>query len=59
MSTAKEEAKKLLDSISEKATWEDIMYQMYVKKKIDMAEKAIENGEVIEHEEVKKRLLSG
>jgi len=58
VSIAKEEAKKLIDKLPEHATWEDIMYELYVKKKIAVALKAAEEGQVISHEGVKKRLLS-
>lgn len=58
MSIAKEEAKKLIDKLPEHATWDDIMYELYVKKKIAVALKAAEEGQVISHDEVKKRLLS-
>jgi predicted transcriptional regulator len=58
MSIIKEEAKKLIDRLPEKATWDDIMYEFYVKKKLAVALKAAEEGRVISHEEVKKRLLT-
>lgn len=58
MSVAKEEAKELIDKLPEEATWDDIMYQLYVKKKLAVAAKAAEEGRVIPHKEVKKRLLS-
>lgn len=58
MSIIKEEAKKLIDRLPEKATWDDIMYEFYVKKKLAAALKAAEDGRVISHEEVKKRLLT-
>jgi predicted transcriptional regulator len=58
MSVVKEEAKKLIDELPEHATWDDIMYELYVKKKLAVALKAAEEGRVITHEEVKKRLLS-
>jgi predicted transcriptional regulator len=58
MSIIKEEAKKLIDRLPEKATWDDIMYEFYVKKKLAGALKAAEEGRVISHEEVKKRLLT-
>ncbi|ODS36925.1 hypothetical protein BEH94_05930 [Candidatus Altiarchaeales archaeon WOR_SM1_SCG] len=35
----------------------DIMYEFYVKKKIDIALKSAEEGRVVSHEEVKKRFL--
>jgi len=34
------------------------MYHMYVKKKIDIAEKEIKEGKVIDHKMVKERLLN-
>ncbi|MBA7530390.1 hypothetical protein ES705_22596 [subsurface metagenome] len=58
MSIVKEEAKKLIDKLPEHATWDDLMYELYVKKKLAVALKAADEGQVISHEEVKKRLLS-
>jgi predicted transcriptional regulator len=58
MSIVKEEAKKLIDKLPDHATWDDIMYELYVKKKLAVALRAAEEGHVISHEEVKKRLLS-
>ena len=53
-----EEAKKLIDKLPDKATWDDIMYEFYVKKKLAVALEADKEGQVISHEEVKKRFLS-
>ena len=58
MSIAREEARKLLDQIPENATWDDIMYQFYVRKKIEVALREAEDGHVVSHEEIKKRFLS-
>jgi len=58
MSIVKEEAKKLIDRLPEQATWDDIMYEFYVKKKLAVALKAADEGRVTPHEEVKKRFLS-
>lgn len=58
MSIVKEEAKELIDKLPDHATWDDIMYEFYVKKKISAALKAAEEGRVVSHEEVKKRFLS-
>ena len=44
--------------VPDQATWDDIMYEFYVKKKLANALKAVEEGRVVSHEEVKKRLLS-
>ena len=58
MSVAKDEARKLLDKIPETATWDDIMYEFYVKKKLTVALKAAQEGRVVSHEKAKKRLLA-
>ncbi|MCU1307781.1 MAG: hypothetical protein JWN45_2476 [Acidobacteriaceae bacterium] len=55
MSIAKEQAKKLLEQLPESATWDDIMYQLYVRAKITQGLKDIEQGKLVSHEEVKQR----
>jgi hypothetical protein len=55
MSIAKEEARKLLDEIPENATWDDIMYQFYVRKKIEVALREAEAGDVILHEQLTRK----
>ncbi len=58
MSVLKDEAKKIIEDLPENATWDDLMYQLYVKKRVETGIKEIENGETLSHEEVKKRLLT-
>jgi len=58
MSIAREEARKLLDEIPENATWDDIMYQFYVRKKIEVALREAEAGDVLSPEKMKKTFLS-
>lgn len=58
MATIKDEAKKLLDRLPDEASWDDLMYQIYVQKKIDMGLKAAELGKLIPHDEVKRRLMA-
>jgi hypothetical protein len=57
MSIVKEEAKKILDRIPEEATWDDIMYEFYVRQKIETSLEAEDAGDVVAHEEVEKRFL--
>ena len=54
MSTAKEEAINLITRLPEEASWDDIMYEMYVKKRIELGIKAADDGRVVPHEEVKR-----
>jgi len=58
MDLVKDEAKKLIEKLPDSATWDDIMYEMYVKQKIAAGLKAANEGRVVSHEEAKKRLLS-
>ena len=58
MQTAKEAARHLIDRLPDQATWEDIMYELYVKQKIEAGLKAVKEGRTIPHEEMKRRLLA-
>ncbi len=58
MNLIKEEAKKLIEKLPDTATWDDIMYELYVKKKIAAGLTAADEGRVVSHEEAKKRLLT-
>jgi predicted transcriptional regulator len=57
MATTKKAALELIRKLPEKATLDDIMYEIYVRKKIEAGIKAAEEGKVVSHEEVKKRFL--
>jgi len=57
MATPKETAKQLIDHMSDKATWDEIMYELYVKQKIEKGLKASEEGRTVPQEEAKQRLL--
>ena len=58
MATIKEEARKLLDRLSDEASWDDLMYEIYVRKKIAAGLKAAEEGRLVSHEEVKRRFAT-
>ncbi len=58
MSIIKEEAKMIIDNLPEQASWDDLMYQFYVRKKLEVSLRAADDGKIISHEEVKKRLLT-
>jgi len=58
MQTAKQAAKQIIDHLPEQASWDDIMYELYVKQKIEKGLNAIEQGRTVSHEEAKRRLLS-
>ena len=58
INSAKEEAKQLIDHLPDQATFNDIMYELYVKQKISAGLQAAKEGRTIAHEHVKRRLLN-
>ena len=57
MSTIKKDAKRVIERLPENATWDDLMYELYVTKKIEVALDAVEKGKIVTHKDVKKRFL--
>lgn len=57
MNAVKEETKKLLDTLPDDITWDDLMYELYVRSQIEEALIQEKNGEVLAHEEVERILL--
>jgi hypothetical protein len=57
MASAKQSAQQLLERLPDDAGWDDIMYELYVKQKIERGQKATVEGRTVPHAEVKRRLL--
>lgn len=57
MSLVKEEVKKLIEELPEEVTWDDVLYEVYMRKKIAAGLKAAQEGRVMSHQDAKKRLL--
>ena len=55
MMAIKEEARQLVEELPEQASWDDLMYEIYVRQKIEEGIKAEDEGRVLSHEEVRKR----
>ncbi len=51
----KEEARQLLKNLPEKATWDDLMYQIYVRQAIEAGMKDSDAGRTLDVKEVRKR----
>jgi predicted transcriptional regulator len=56
MSRPKEEVRQLLDTLPEEASYEDIHYHIYVRQAIERGLAAAERGEILEQEEVERRM---
>jgi predicted transcriptional regulator len=57
MQSAKEMVRQLIEHLPDTATFDDIMYELYVRQKIEAGLKAVSDGRTIPHEEAKRRLL--
>lgn len=56
MKTAKDEVKRLLETLPDDASFEDIQYHIYVCQKIERGLEDFEEGNVLTQEEVEKRV---
>jgi predicted transcriptional regulator len=52
----KRETNRLLGKSSEEATWEDLMYSIYVRKKIDAGLLDSAEGRVVTSQQIRKSL---
>ena len=52
----KAEAHLLVDQLSDEATWEDLMYRIYVRQAIESGLRDVENGRTLDVKEVRSRL---
>jgi len=53
MESTKERAKRIIDALPEQATWDDIMYELYVKQKIEAGLRAVEESRTTPQDEVR------
>ena len=51
----KEKAQKLLDNLPDLATWEDLMYRIYVREAIEAGIKDSDQGRTVDVKEVRRR----
>ncbi len=58
MQTAKQAATQLIEQLPDQASWNDIMYEFYVKQKLEKGLQAAQDGHTVSHEEAIKRLLA-
>jgi len=54
MSPVKQAVFDLASKLPEECTWDDVMYQVYVRQKIEAGIKDAEEGRVIPHDDVFK-----
>ena len=55
VTTIKSELRDIADRIPDSASYNDAMYQLYVRMKIAKGKQAADEGRVVPHDEVKRR----
>ena len=59
MTALKAEAHRLIDSLPDEATWDDLMYRLYVRQAVEQGIEDSDAGRVIPVEDVRARLGLG
>lgn len=54
--SAKAHAREIIDRLPETASWDDVMYEFYVREAIDAGLAEVTAGRTIPHERVRARL---
>ena len=54
--SAKDESIKLIQNLPEECSLSDIMAELYFKQKVEQGLKDMEDGKVLSHDEVRKRM---
>ena len=57
MSAARDQALNALEKMPESATWDEIMYEIYVRAKIAAGLKDVEEGNLISHEDIERGFI--
>jgi predicted transcriptional regulator len=52
----KAEARRLVDELPDTATWEDLMYEIYVRESIEAGLEDVSAGKVVSHEDAVSRI---
>ena len=55
LANLKQEAHKLVDQLPDNATWEDLIYEAYVRQSVQEGLEAADRGEFAANEEVRRR----
>lgn len=52
----KREAQRLVEQLPEQASWDDLMYEIYVRQTVDRGIADADAGRVVSHDEAMRRL---
>ena len=55
--TVKEQARKLIDNLPDSVSWEDLLYEIYVRQKIAQGLADVDAGRTYSQEEIEREFL--
>jgi len=56
MATVKEEVKRMIESLPDDATWEDVQYSIYVRERIERGRREATDGKILDEDDVERRM---
>jgi len=56
MPTVKEEVRRMVESLPDDASWEDIQYSIYVRERVERGRREAEQEKLIDQDEVEIRM---
>jgi hypothetical protein len=56
MATAKEEIRKMLDTLPDDVTWEDLQYSIYVRERVERGRREADQENLLDQTEVETRM---
>jgi len=56
MATVKEEVRRMIESLPDDATWEDVQYSIYVRERIERGRREATDGKILDEDDVERRM---
>jgi predicted transcriptional regulator len=56
MTSVKEEIRRILDTLPDDATWEDVQRSFFVRERIERGRREAADGKILDEEEVERRM---
>lgn len=56
MATAKDQVRRLLDTLPDDATLEDVQHSIYVRERVERARKEAAEGKILDEDEIETRM---
>ena len=57
MSAVKDAAREIIEKLPEQAGWDDLIYELYVRQKVDAGLAAVADGDTIPHDQIRERVM--